>query len=222
MLVSEVEGAGKGLLARILSRILGFDNVNENANYEHLTNVHNTLLVGTQVIVLNEVSLGDFKSKTKGTNTLKNFVADDYYTCNFKGKPMVKLPNLTNFMLYSQDPRVLGVSQGVRRYFFCNITRTEQEIIQKTDEGFFEKAWNFVDSDEGASSLIYYFHREVKIPKPEMFKARSPKTDDLEQLIEQSKHPLQKKLEWDLVRPEEHRRKIFVSDWCGLSTFEVV
>ena len=53
-------------------------------NYKHLTNTHNTLLIGTAVIGANEVSLGDFKSKNEGTNTLKNFVADDFYSCNFK------------------------------------------------------------------------------------------------------------------------------------------
>jgi phage/plasmid-associated DNA primase len=90
VLVSVVEGVGKGLLARLCSRVLGADNVNENANYKHLTNTHNTLLIGTQLLVLNEVSLGDFKSKQEGTNTLKNFVADDVYSCNFKNKPMVK------------------------------------------------------------------------------------------------------------------------------------
>ena len=220
VLVSAIEGAGKGLLARILSRILGIDNVNENANYKHLTNVHNTLLIGTQVLVLNEVSLGDFKSKTEGTNTLKNFVADDYYTCNFKGKPMVKLPNLTNFMLFSNDERVLGVSQGVRRYFFCNITKTEEEIVKKTNEGFFQKAWDFADSDEGASALIYYFNKEVKISDPAMFKRRAPETEDLKQLIDQSKHPVQKKLEHDLTRPDIRKRKIFVEGWCGLITFD--
>ena len=220
VLVSAVEGVGKGLLARILSRILGADNVNENANYKHLVNTHNTLLIGTQVLVLNEVSLGDFKSKTEGTNTLKNFVADDFYSCNFKNKPMVKLPNLTNIMLFSNDERVLGVNQGTRRYFFCNITKTEEEIIKKTNEGFYKKAWNFVDSDEGASALIYYFKKEVEITKPEMFKARAPETDDLKDLIEQSKHPLQKKLEHDLTRPDHHHRKIFDNTWCGLITFE--
>ena len=220
VLVSAIEGAGKGLLARICSRILGYENVNENANYKHLTNTHNTLLVGTQLLVLNEVSLGDFKSKTEGTNTLKNFVADDYYSCNFKNKPMVKLPNLTNIMLFSNDERVVGVSQGVRRYFFCNITKTEEEIIKKTDEGFYKKAWDFVDSDAGAAALIYYFKKEVNIPKPEIFKARAPETEDLKQLIEQSKHPVQKKLEWDLVRPDYINRKIFYGRWCGLITFD--
>ena len=219
VLVSAVEGVGKGLLARILSRILGSDNVNENANYKHLANTHNTLLIGKQVVVLNELSLGDFKSKNEGTNTLKNFVGDDTYSCNFKGKPMVILPNLTNFMLFSNDEAVLGLKQGVRRYFFCNITKTEEEIIKKTDEGLFKRAWDFVDSDEGASALIYYFKKEVDMTDTDMFKKRAPETDDLKQLIEQSKHPLQKKLEYDLTRPDYLNRKIFSGRWCGLITF---
>ena len=220
VIVSVIEGTGKGLLARIISRILGMDNVNENANYKHLTNTHNTLLVGTQVLVLNEVSLGDFKSKNEGTNTLKNFVADDFYSCNFKNKPMVKLANLTNIMLFSNDITVLGVSNGARRYFFCNITRSEEEIIKKTDEGFFKKAWDFADSDDGASALIYYFKNEVKIPDLSIFKKRAPVTEDLKELIEQSKHPLQKKLEHDLTRPDLHKRKIFMGNFCGLMTFD--
>ena len=217
VLVSDIEGAGKGLLARIISRILGTDNVNENANYKHMTNTHNTLLIGKQVVVLNEVSLGDFKSKAEGTNTLKNFVADDFYTCNFKGRPMVILPNLTNIMLFSQDPRVIQANKGVRRYYFCNINKLEEEIIKKTNEGFFQRAWDFADSDEGASALMYYFKKEVVIPDPSIFKKRAPVTDDLEQLIEETKHPVQKKLEADL---KIHKKRIFRGDWSGLMTFD--
>ena len=222
VLVSRIEGVGKGLLARICSRILGSDNVNENANYKHLSNVHSTLLIGTQLLVLNELSLGDFKSKTEGTNTLKNYIGDDTYSCNFKGKPMVKLANLTNFMLFSNDEQVLGAPQGGRRYYFCNIKKSEGDIINKTNEGFFDKAWNFVNSDVGAAALINYFKHEVKLKAKdlEIFKRRAPITDDLELLIEQSKHPVQKKLEYDLNRPDEHNRRLFGGDWSGIITFD--
>ena len=222
VLVSVVEGVGKGLLARLCSRILGEDNVNENANYKHLTNTHNTLLIGTQLLVLNEVSLGDFKSKQEGTNTLKNFVGDDIYSCNFKGKPMVKLPNLTNFMLFSNDERVLGAPQGGRRYFFCNISKSEETIIQKTNEGFYQKAWDFMDSDVGAAALLHYFDKEVTIVDATIFKKRAPETNDLKELIEQSKHPVQKKLEFDLNRSDSMGKKIFKDTWCGLATFDWV
>jgi ribosome-associated toxin RatA of RatAB toxin-antitoxin module len=53
--------------------------------------------------------------------------------------------------------------QGVRRYFFCNIQKTEEEIIKKTDEGFFERAWDFVDSDEGAAALFIILKMKLKM-----------------------------------------------------------
>jgi len=220
VLVSKIEGAGKGLLARICSRIFGFENVNENADYKHLTNTHNTLLIGTQILVLNELSLGDFKSKSVGTNSLKNFVADDYYSCNFKNKPMVKLPNFTNFLLFSNDEQVVKVENGSRRYFFCKIKKTEEELEGKSEDGTFDKLWEFVDSDIGASALLNYFKNEVKIADPTLFKKRAPKTDDLKELIEQSKHPVQKKLEYDLTRPDLMNRKIFTWDFPGILTFD--
>ena len=220
VLVSEIEGAGKGLLARVISRILGSQNVNENANYKHLVNTHNTLLIGTQVLVLNEVSLGDFKSKSEGTNSLKNFVADDIYSCNFKGKPMVKLANFTNILLFSNDITVLGLSNGSRRYYFCKINRSEEELLKITDDNTFQRAWDFVDSDEGASFLINYFKNEVKIPDITIFKKRAPQTADLVELIEQSKHPMQKILEHDLTRPDILNRKVFANGFTGLITFD--
>ena len=197
VIVSAVEGTGKGLLARIISSSLGSSNVNENANFKHLTNNHNTLLIGKQVVVINELSLGDFKSKMEGTNSLKNFIADDYYTCNFKGKPMVTLPNKTVFMLLSNDPRVFKADNGGRRYYFINITISEQQITEITNEGYFDRAWEYVDSDKGKSALLYHF-KNVKIEDPSIFKKRAPITDDLIQLREQSKHPVQKKLEYEL------------------------
>ena len=219
VLVSAIEGTGKGMLARMISRILGAENVIENANYKHLINTHSTLLVGTQVLVLNEVSLGDFKSKNEGTNALKNFVADDVYTCNFKGKTMVILANLTNIILFSNDITVLGVKNGSRRYFFLNINKLEEDIIKKTDEGFFKKAWDFIDSDAGASALIHHFANVVKIEDKSIFQKRAPITKDLEELIEQSKHPMQKVLEHDLTRPDLMSRKIFDHTFTGLITF---
>ena len=123
-------------------------------------------------------------------------------------------------MLFSNDPRVLQINDGARRYFFCNINKTEEEIIQKTNEGFFDKAWNFVDSDEGAAALVHYFKNEVVIDDPTIFQKRAPQTNDLLELIEQSKHPIQKKLEYDLSRPDKKNAKIFDFDFSGIISFD--
>ena len=218
VIVSATEGTGKGLLARIISSTLGASNVNENANFKHLTNNHNTLLIGKQVVVINELSLGDFKSKMEGTNSLKNFIGDDHYTCNFKGKPMVILPNKTAFMLFSNDPRVFKADNGGRRYYFINIKISEQQITNITNEGYFDRAWEYVDSDKGKSALLYHF-RNIKIEDPSIFFKRAPITDDLIELREQSKHPVQKKLEYELSNYGAY--DCFFSKWFkGIIFFE--
>ena len=84
------------------------------------------------------------------------------------------------------------------------------------------KLGNFIDSDVGASALLHYFKNEVKIGDPTIFKKRAPETNDLKELIEQSKHPVQKKLEYDLNREDSMGKKIFKDTWCGLATFDWV
>ena len=219
VVASKTEGVGKGLLARMFSSTLGSYNVNENANYKHLINNHNTLLIGKQVVVINELSLGDFKSKMEGTNSLKNFIADDHYTCNFKGKPMVILPNKTAFLLFSQDPRVVKVDNGGRRYYFINVKISEGDLIKISDSGFFEKAWNYVDSDRGKEALLHYF-KNVKIDDPNIFQRRAPITDDLLQLREQSKHPVQKKLEFHLSNKWQYQSFFDWTWYSGLIYFD--
>ena len=63
-------------------------------------------------------------------------------------------------------------------------------------------------SDEGASALLNYFLNEVKIEDPTIFQKRAPQTEDLKELIEQSKHPVIKKLEYDLTRPLDRQKNI--------------
>ena len=61
---------------------------------------------------------------------------------------MVILPNKTAFLLFSQDPRVVKVDNGGRRYYFINVKISEGDLIKISDSGFFEKAWNYVDMIE--------------------------------------------------------------------------
>ena len=67
---------------------------------------------------------------------------------------------------------------------------------------------------------MHYFKYEVKIDDLTIFQKRAPQTDDLLELIEQSKHPVIKKLEFDMSRPDLINRKIFVDSWCGIMSFD--
>jgi hypothetical protein len=131
---------------------------------------------------------------------------------------MVILPNKTAFMLFSNDPRVFKADNGGRRYYFINIKISEQQITDITNEGYFDRAWEYVDSDKGKSALLYHF-RNIKIEDPSIFFKRAPITDDLIELREQSKHPVQKKLEYELSNYGAY--DCFFSKWFkGIIFFE--
>ena len=67
---------------------------------------------------------------------------------------------------------------------------------------------------------IHYF-KNVKIDDPSIFKKRAPQTDDLKELIEQSKHPVIKKLEYDLNKYAlGEYALIFDGKFSGLATFD--
>ena len=58
------------------------------------------------------------------------------------------------------------------------------------------------------AALVHYFKNEVVIDDPTIFQKRAPQTNDLLELIEQNKHPIQKKLEYDLSRPDKECKNI--------------
>ena len=67
--------------------------------------------------------------------------------------------------------------------FFVISIRQKRKLFKKSNEGFFDKAWNFVDSDEGAAALVHYFKNEVVIDDPTIFQKRAPQTNDLLELL---------------------------------------
>ena len=81
--------------------------------------------------------------------------------------------------------------------------------------------WDFADSDEGASALLNHFKNEVKIEDPSIFFKRAPQTDEPELCRYQSKHPVIKKLEYDLKKYTcGELALIFNGTFPGIATFE--
>jgi hypothetical protein len=114
---------------------------------------------------------------------------------------------------------VVKVDNGGRRYYFINVKISEGDLIKISDSGFFEKAWNYVDSDRGKEALLHYF-KNVKIDDPNIFQRRAPITDDLLQLREQSKHPVQKKLEFHLSNKWQYQSFFDWTWYSGLIYFD--
>ena len=192
LIISITEGAGKNLLMQIISACLGRHNVYENCSVAQLVSKHSTILEGTQCLCLNELSLsGNTRDKVEINNQLKNIFSDREVIIDRKNKPICKIPNLTNVIVFSNDSRCVKLNNETRRYYLSNIKHNRLEIHKRIEP----LAFKIVDiADNRPGAFLNYF-KKVKIENEKMFYASAPRTDDLETIIEDTKDDIHKYLD---------------------------
>ena len=217
ILVVSPEGVGKGILIRTLSRILGYDYVNENVEWDDMVNTHSVAVVDQLLICLNEVVLtGEHSKKMEVSSVLKSFWTDDFCNINEKNKRPYKYLNVCNGFMFSNNKLCLHMDNSSRRYLVIHLDKTNKWLQEFTEAGNFEKLYDVIDSDEGIKAIKHYLIHEVKIKDPEKYKQRAPVTEDLKFMIESSKHPAISKLD----RAFEQRLATFNDMFCGYTTLD--
>ena len=194
-LIISPEGVGKGLLLRMISNMMGPRYVNENVSFADITEKHSTIVVGHLFVALNEVSVdgGQYTTKRTISAKIKPFISDDFLNINEKGKPIYKYLNNCNAMIFSNDENCLHIDTSSRRYYVCNVKVSTNEIEQMAKNDEFKRLW-FI-AEKFSEELMYYFTREVHIKDESVYSKRAPKTLDLLEMIEDSKHDLLQELD---------------------------
>ena len=194
-LIISPEGVGKGLMLRMISNMMGPQYVNENVSFADITEKHSTIVVGHLFVALNEVSVdgGQYTTKRTISAKIKPFISDDFLNINEKGKPIYKYLNNCNAMIFSNDENCLHIDTSSRRYYVCNVKVSTNEIEQMAKNDEFKRLW-FI-AENFAEELMYYFTREVEIEDESVYSKRAPKTLDLLEMIEDSKHDLLQELD---------------------------
>ena len=193
------EGVGKQLLMMLISAALGKHNVKENVSVDQLTSKHSTIIEGTQLVCLNELSLTGYqKDKTEIGNKLKALFTDRSHIIDRKNKPIVEIPNLCNFFVASNDDRCLKLGNSSRRYYIKKIKRTQEEVEEKLEDKGYKN--NILDAIENPGQVLYFF-KNIEITDKKIFHRSAPKTEDLAEMIQDSKPELHKYL--DLMFEDE-------------------
>ena len=185
--ITSVEGGGKGLLAKLISAILGHHNCNTQLMYEQMVNQFSNVLMGLQFGIINELDLATKKNVRQLTNKLKKFMSDDTLTIELKGRPQIKIPFFCNFMIFSNDEDCLYLTKEARRYLIIAIKHSQDAINEKLDAGVKDKildALEFGSKDLG--HLLHYF-QNVKINDAKAFQRNAPKTEDFFDLVEKGR-----------------------------------
>jgi len=195
------EGTGKGALMRTISNMLGHSYVNENVSFNDITEKHSTIVVGSLFVCLNEVSIdgGQYSTKRTVSAKIKPFITDDFMNINEKGKPIYKYLNCCNSIIYSNDIDCLHVDTSSRRYCVIHIKTTTKEIERIADEGVFKDLFKIIDDFK--EELLYHFKNNIEIEDEDIYQKRAPKTEDLKEMQEDSRHDLVSELDQAL---DEH------------------
>ena len=213
VLVSD-EGGGKGILANeFIAPALGYKNVATNVSYQNVITEHSTIVRDFSLVVINEVViLKQHNEKVEISNALKGLITDPFVVINEKNKPIINILNTTNFIIYSNSKQCLHLDNSARRYVILISQQTKDDFEQMDNDGVFQK---FVDwARSGGSQMVAHYYKKERLLTEQDKKylyGRAPKTDALNQMIKDSKHPTIKKLE----ERYEDEAEPFTKEWVG-------
>lgn len=115
-LVQSGVGAGKGLWAGFLTQALGWSNVQRIAAEHVLEATYNSWAAGYQLTVMDEVYIVGHNSH-RVMNKLKPSISDDFVSVRALYEPVQTVPNLMNFVMFTNHHNSLAVHDDDRRYF---------------------------------------------------------------------------------------------------------
>ncbi|MDC3410267.1 DUF5906 domain-containing protein [Candidatus Pelagibacter ubique] len=201
--ITSVEGGGKGLLASLISALLGHHNCNTQLEYSQMVNQFSNILMGLQFGIINELDLSSKKNIKQLTNALKKFITDRVLTIELKGRPQIKIPFFCNFMIFSNEEDCLFLTKFARRYLICSIKRTQDEINNKLDSGIKDKILDALEFGSKEIGQLLHHFQNVKIEDPKAFMRNAPKTDDFYAVVEKNRPMIHRLLDERLENNQE-------------------
>lgn len=186
-LVQSGVGAGKGLWAAFLTRALGFTNVQRLAAEHVLEATYNSWATGYQLTVLDEVyNVGHNSHRTM--NKLKPSISDDFVSVRALYEPVQTVPNVMNFVMFTNHHNSLAVHDSDRRYFVLKSPlQGEGDVRALGGDAYFTKGYNLLSTHAGGIRALLESWPISSTFSPE---GRAPVTPFLKELAAATASPL--------------------------------
>lgn len=186
-LVQSGVGAGKGLWAAFLTRALGFSNVQRLAAEHVLEATYNSWASGFQLTVLDEVyNVGHNNHRVM--NKLKPSISDDFVSVRALYEPVQTVPNVMNFIMFTNHHNSLAVHDSDRRYFVLKSPlQGEGDMRALGGDSYFSKGYNLLSTHAGGIRALLEAWTISPSFSPE---GRAPVTPFLKELAAATASPL--------------------------------
>lgn len=128
------QGSGKTFLAEVLKMVMGDANASVLSG-EVLLHPFTGWKQGHAVVAVEEVYQSGHLKQIE--ELLKEAVSNNRVSVHRKGKDAYQAPNFTNYLLLSNHPNGLPVSDGDRRYYFIEAAISKEDAKALSAEGYF-------------------------------------------------------------------------------------
>ena len=180
-------GAGKGLLAEIATAMLGQTNVGRVAAEHIIDGIHNSWATGNQLNVVDEMRMMG-TNRHKAMDRMKPHISDSFISVRNMYEPVQTLPNITNYMIFTNYHDALAVHPDDRRYFYIRSPlQTKADLVRLGGDAYFTECYNLCKSHAGG---LRAFAENWKISADFNPNGRAPVTPFLKELAEQTASPL--------------------------------
>lgn len=186
IILQGAQGAGKTFFAEAMSAVMGRRNVMKVAANSILTGTYNDWAYGHQLVVLDEIRVVG-QNRYAVMDKLKTCVADDFIPLNVKFEHMRTVPNVSNYLMFTNYHDALAIQDEDRRYFVIKSRLQRKAQIEELGPGYFEKLFGMLtDNPGGLKSWLENWPISDSF-KPE---GRAPSTTYMAELVEDSASPL--------------------------------
>lgn len=196
--IQSAEGAGKGILAKLLAAALGEVNV-KAISPEILKSQWNDWQVGAVICVIDEIHVSGERAEAIMDN-LKQFITDIEIPINKRNTTASTAPNLMNAIAFTNAKKGIHIKDSDRRYMVIESPiQRKSQVVAMTASGHFEKLDKVIKKYGGA--LRHWMLNRVISPT---FPVNGPAPDTTfrQQMIEDGKNRLQVRIE-ELIEEEE-------------------
>lgn len=160
IVLKSCEGAGKGSIYQLLTKIIGDDYTLQPTSHEEVLGQFNYLLRFKSFCFIDEMTYGGNK---KEDGLLKKLITEPTLTVNEKHLSQTRTPNRINFLFASNNDWIIPVGHNARRYVVLELgngmtTMTEQEkkeIYDCNPYSFAKCLYNIDLTDFDDSKHIY-------------------------------------------------------------------
>ena len=186
-LVQSGVGAGKGLWAGFLTVALGQSNVQRLAAEHVLEATYNSWASGYQLTVMDEVyNVGHNSHRVM--NKLKPSISDDFVSVRALYEPVQTVPNVMNFIMFTNHHNSLAVHDDDRRYFVLKSPlQSLSDISALGGDAYFQKGYDLLRTHAGG---VRAFFESWGIAKDFPAEGRAPVTPFLKELAAATASPL--------------------------------